>query len=88
MNGNIVTQQTFMDFCGYLMQLTWTNYNDVQTTKSFFDRYVSAWNPRSQLDRANRLYIASMSNPCLADTNQILSIDPFLDYEELVNVVQ
>ncbi|XP_059070535.1 uncharacterized protein LOC131860176 [Cryptomeria japonica] len=31
---------------------------------------------------------ASLFDPCMADTNQILSIDPLFDYEELVNVVQ
>ncbi|XP_057840713.1 uncharacterized protein LOC131050530 [Cryptomeria japonica] len=68
--------------------IDWSNNDDVQSAKSFFDRYVTTWNPRSQLARENRLHTASLFDPCMSDTNQILSADPFSDYEELISVVQ
>ncbi|XP_057850600.2 uncharacterized protein LOC131061102 [Cryptomeria japonica] len=69
-------------------KIDWSNHEAVQSAKSFFDRYVTAWNPRNQIGQSNRLHTASLFDPCMANTNQILSTDPLSDYEELVNVVQ
>ncbi|XP_059064988.1 uncharacterized protein LOC131857017 [Cryptomeria japonica] len=69
-------------------KIDWSNHEAVQSANSFFDKYVTTWNPRNQIGQANRLHIASLFDPCMADTNQILSIDPLSDYDELVNVVQ
>ncbi|XP_057837722.2 uncharacterized protein LOC131047921 [Cryptomeria japonica] len=68
--------------------LDWSNYDVVQSAKSFFDRYVTTWNPCNQVSRDNRLHTTSLFHPCMADTNQILFANPLSDYEELVNVVQ
>ncbi|XP_059076743.1 uncharacterized protein LOC131876007 [Cryptomeria japonica] len=65
-----------------------SNHDNVQSTKSFFDRYVTAWNPRNQVAQANRLHTASLFDPRMANTNQILYTNPLSDYEELINVVQ
>ncbi|XP_057856713.2 uncharacterized protein LOC131066056 [Cryptomeria japonica] len=34
-------------------KIDWSNHEVVQSAKSFFDKYVTAWNPRNQIGQAN-----------------------------------
>ena len=68
--------------------LNWNNNLNIQQAKQFFDNYVSAWNPRSLPERQNRSHHTQNDDPCILNTQQILSLDPLYDYEEILNTVQ
>ena len=68
--------------------LDWDNLEAVEKAKQFFEKYVSAMNPRSKVDIRNFQHRAPTEDPCLLNTTEISSTDPLVDYEELVNHVQ
>ncbi|XP_057835128.1 uncharacterized protein LOC131045552 [Cryptomeria japonica] len=68
--------------------INWTDDNEVQMEKTFFDQYVSAWNPHIAADRMNTMHYTAMDDPCLADTKKIFTMDATLDYEALLNTLQ
>jgi ATP-dependent DNA helicase PIF1 len=69
-------------------RLDWSNPSDVHGAKTYFDRYVTAWNPRD-IHRRNIMVPRSINDdPCLLNTDQIFSSNPHDDYEHLLNRVQ
>lgn len=69
-------------------KIEWENKTKVEQARKFFDRYVSAWNPRPASHRNNPVYHPQHDDPCLLNTTQILAIDPSHDYEEIINCFQ
>jgi ATP-dependent DNA helicase PIF1 len=68
--------------------LDWSNPSNVQAAKTFFDKYVTAWNPRD-IHRRNIMVHRSLNDdPCLLNSEQILSSNAQDDYEHLLNRVQ
>ena len=69
-------------------RLDWSNPSDVHGAKTYFDRYVTAWNPR-EIHRRNIMVPRSINDdPCLFNTDHIFSSNPHDDYEHLLNLVQ
>ena len=68
--------------------LDWTNPLSVDVARTFFDRYVTTWNPHD-IHRRNIMVPRSPNDdPCLLDSTQIFSSNFSQDYEHLVNRVQ
>ena len=61
--------------------LDWNNKHEIDKAQKFFDNYVSAWNPRDQIERHNRSHHTANDDPCTLNTQKILSLDPLYDYE-------
>ena len=68
--------------------IDWKNQLQLDEARKFFDKYVSAWNPYTESDRQNRLHYNLNDDPCILNTQQILSLDPLTNYEQIVNTVQ
>ncbi|XP_057872859.1 uncharacterized protein LOC131079010 [Cryptomeria japonica] len=68
--------------------IDWQNDNEVHMAKTFFDTYVSAWNPLTKADQNNTVSYTAIDDPCLADTTKIFSMSPATDYEALVNTLE
>ena len=68
--------------------LNWEDTEAVDIARQFFDKYISAWNPRapSTLNQPNAW--PDPKDPCLLSTQQIFSTNPSSDYEQLVNCVE
>jgi len=61
--------------------LDWSNSSDVQLAKMFFNKYVTARNPRD-IHRCNIMVRRSLNDdPCLLNTGKIFSCNPDNDYE-------
>ena len=69
-------------------KLDWHNHAEVEEARKFFDKYVTAWNPRTSSSRNNTQHRSLQEDPCLLETNTIFSRDVHIDYEELINRVQ
>jgi hypothetical protein len=68
--------------------LDWTNPLSVDAIRTFFDRYVTTWNP-CDIHRRNIMVPPSPNDdPFLLDSTQIFSSNSSEDYEHLVNRVQ
>ena len=67
--------------------LDWDDPIVVKKAKKFFEKYVTAMNPRSKSEIDNMQHRAPTDDPCLLNTTEITSTDPFFDYEDLVNNV-
>lgn len=68
--------------------LDWTNPLSVDVAKTFFDIYVTTWNPRD-IHRRNIMVPRSPSDdPFLLTTTHFFSSNPSKDYEHLFNRVQ
>jgi hypothetical protein len=60
----------------------------VHGAKTYFDRYVTTWNPRD-IHRRNIMVPRSINDdPCLLSIDWIFSSNPHDDYEHLLNCVQ
>jgi hypothetical protein len=68
--------------------LNWEDPNQIYDAKSFFDNYVTAWNPRENHDTHMAIHQSIQDDPCLLDTEEIFSSNPLEDYEQLLNRVQ
>jgi hypothetical protein len=62
--------------------------NQIYAAKSFFDNYVTAWNPREHHDTHMAMHQSIEDDPCLLDTKEIFATNPLEDYEQLLNRVQ
>lgn len=68
--------------------LYWTNPLSVDVARTFFDRYVTTWNPRDIHRRNIMVPRGPNDDPCLLNCTQFFSSNPLEDYEHLVNHVQ
>ena len=68
--------------------LKWQDLDQVNVAKSFFDKYVTTWNPRENHDMHIHMHQSIENDPCLLDTKYIFSSNPLYDYEQLLNGVQ
>ena len=69
-------------------RLNWLDPSELQVAKRYFDRILTAWNPRD-IHRRNKMVPQGLTDdPCLLNTYQIFACDPLDDYEHLVNRVQ
>ena len=62
--------------------------DQINTAKSFFDKYVTTWNPRDNHDAHIHAHQSIEDDPFLLDTKYILSSNPLHDYEQLLNRFQ
>jgi hypothetical protein len=69
-------------------RLNWEDPNQIYDAKSFFDNYVTAWNPRENHDTHMAMHQSIEDDPCLLDTKEIFASNPLEDYEQLLNRVQ
>ncbi|KAH9305362.1 hypothetical protein KI387_009766 [Taxus chinensis] len=68
--------------------MDWEDTTVIEATKQYFDKFVSAWNPRPACNRLDFVRRSLLDDPCLLDTTKILSSSPNSDLEELLNRVQ
>ena len=93
MNGNIVGSAhirgfLWLDGAPNMETLNWQDPYQINTTKSFFVKYVTTWNPRDNHDSHIHAHQSIEKNPFLLDTKDILSSNPFHDYEKFLNRFQ
>ena len=68
--------------------LDWKDEDQVNKEISFFDKYVTTWNPRENHGTNIHMYQSIEDDPCFLDTKAILSSNPLQDYEQLLNRFQ
>ena len=68
--------------------LNWEDAKAVDIARQFFDKYISAWNPRAPSNSNQPNAWTNPEDPCLLSTPQIFRTNPFSDYEQLVNCVE
>ena len=68
--------------------LNWEDTEAVDIARQFFDKYISAWNPRAPSTSNQPNAWTNPEDPCLLSTPQIFKTNPFSDYEQLVNCVE
>ena len=78
----------WLDGAPNMETLNWQDLDQINTAKSFFDKYVTTWNPRDNHDARIHAIQSIEDDPCLLDTKDILSSNPLHDYEQLLNRVQ
>ena len=68
--------------------LNWDNIEAVDRAKQFFDKYISAWNPRLSIISSQSISQKNLDDPCLLSTSDILRNNPFNDYVQLINCIE
>jgi len=68
--------------------LNWDNIEAVDLAKQFFDKYISAWNPRLSTISNQSISQTNVEDPCLLSTSDILRNNPFNDYVQLINCIE
>ena len=69
-------------------KLNWKYPDQINTAKSFFDKYVTAWNPRDKHDARTHAHQYIEDDPFLLYTKDILSSNPLHEYEQILKRVQ
>ena len=85
MNGNIVALHIvhgflWLDGAPNMETLNWKDPDQINTTKSFFDKYVTAWNPRDNHDARIHAHQSIENDPFFLDKKDIVSSNPLHDY--------
>lgn len=68
--------------------LNWEDTEAIDITRQFFDKYISAWNPRIPSLSNQSISQTNPEDPCLLSAPQIFRTNPFNDYEQLINCVE
>ncbi|KAH9292744.1 hypothetical protein KI387_042066 [Taxus chinensis] len=68
--------------------IDWSDTSAINQVREYFDKLLSAWNPRSISCRSEYIHRPLQDDPCLLKTSEILATDPLLDLEEILNRVQ
>ena len=75
----------WLDGASNMETLDWKDEDQVNKAKSFFDKYVAAWNPRENHETNNHMYQSIEYDPYFLDIKALLSSNPLQDYEQLLN---
>ena len=78
----------WLDGAPNMETLNWQDPDQINTAKSFFNKYVATWNPRYNHDAHIHAHQSIEDETFLLDTKDILSSNPLHDYEQLLNRVQ
>ena len=70
------------------MKLDWNNAQAVENAVKYIVNFVSTWNSRTVEQRKEAIPLSPTDDPCLLDTNSILTSNTLNDYIELVDRVQ
>jgi len=68
--------------------LDWSNPSSVNAAKTYFDKYITTWNPRDIHGRKILVSHNLNDDPCLLESAQIFSSNPCEDYENFLNRVE
>ena len=68
--------------------LDWNDPLAVNSAKTYFDSFLTAWNPHPAHLRVSAFHRASHQDPCTLEASSICEGNHNDDYETLVNSVQ
>ena len=68
-----------------MINIDWQNNIAIERAHDFFDVYITASNPRDGDERNNIVHRCPNDDPCLLDTNNILAVNGYVDYVDLLN---